>query len=71
MKYVLLIWLCSFLNGPDCIGPKEYPTMYGSWYECARDAQIESIKLLSQTGYKSVNENQIATKYTCMEVRTY
>jgi len=45
--------------------------MYDSWYECARDAHKESQKLLAQAGYKYVNENRIATKYTCMPVRTY
>ena len=59
MKYMLLIWLCSFANGHD------------SWYECARDAHKESQKLLAQAGYKYVNENRIATKYTCIPVKTY
>ena len=71
MKYMLLIWLCSFVNSQNCMGPKEYLTVYDSWYECARDAHKESQKLLAQTGYKYVNENQIATKYTCVEVPTY
>ena len=71
MKYMLLIWLCSFANGQSCIGPKEYPTGNDSWYECARDAHKESQKLLAQAGYKYVNENRIATKYTCIPVKTY
>ena len=71
MKYMLLIWLCSFANGQNCIGPKEYSAIYDSWYECARDAHKESQKLLAQAGYKYVNENKIATKYTCVPVRTY
>jgi len=71
MKYMLLIWLCSFANGSGCIGPKEYPTAYDSWYECARDAHKESQKLLAQAGYKYVNDNQIGTKYTCMKIQIY
>jgi len=59
------------VNSQNCMGPKEYLTVYDSWYECARDAHKESQKLLAQTGYKYVNENQIATKYTCVEVPTY
>ena len=70
MKYMLLIWLCSFATGQNCIGPKEYPTMYNSWYECARDAHKESQTLLAKAGYKYVNENQLATKYTCIAVPT-
>ena len=71
MKYMLLIWLCSFANGSGCIGPKEYPTAYDSWYECARDAHKESQKLLAQAGYKYVNDLNLGTKYHCQQVRTY
>ena len=71
MKYMLLIWLCSFATGQNCIGPKEYPTMYNSWYECSRDAHAESIKLMSKMGYAYVNQYQVGTKYNCRSVYIY
>jgi len=49
----------------------EYPTVYDSWYECSRDAHVESVKLMSRMGYKYVNEYQIGTKYNCRAVYTY
>jgi len=51
--------------------PITYPTMYNSWYECSRDAQIESLKLMSKMGYAYVNKYHVATKYTCDSVYTY
>ena len=51
--------------------PMKYPTMYNSWYECTRDAHVESGKLLSKMGYAHVNKYQIGTKYNCMPVYTY
>ena len=71
MKYILIIWVCSFLQGNACLAPMEYPTTYGSWYECSRDAHIESAKLLSKMGYAYVNKYQIGTKYNCRGVYTY
>jgi len=38
MKYVLIIWVCSFIQGNACKAPMEYPTMYNSWYECSEDS---------------------------------
>ena len=70
MKYVLIIWVCSFIQGNACRAPMEYPTMYNSWYECSRDAHVESVKLLSKMGYKNVNDYKVGTKYHCKAVPT-
>ena len=48
----------------------EYPTMYNSWYECSRDAHVESVKLLSKMGYKNVNDYKVGTKYHCKAVES-
>ena len=71
MKYVLIIWVCSFLKGNACIAPVEYPTTFNSWYECSQVAHRESAKLLSKMGYKYVNEYKVGTKYSCRLVQTY
>ena len=51
--------------------PLEFPTLYNSWYECSRDAHVESIKLMSRMGYKYINDYRVGTKYNCKAVRTY
>ena len=71
MKYILIIWVCSFIQGNACLTPMKYPTLYDSWYECSRNAQVESMKLMSQMGYKYVNDYKVGTKYNCKLVRTY
>jgi len=53
------------------MAPVEYPTLYDSWYECSRDANVESAKLLSRMGYKYVNDYKVGTKYNCKPVRAY
>ena len=59
------------MQGSACLAPMEYPTTYDSWYECSRDAHVESIKLMSNMGYKYVNDLQIGTKYNCRPVHIY
>jgi len=71
MKYILIIWVCSFLQGNACLAPIEYPATYDSWYECSRDAHMKSVKLLSKMGYAYVNEYQVGTKYNCSPVHIY
>ena len=71
MKYILIIWVCSFISGNACVAPVEYPTIFNSWYECSRTAHLESVKLMSRMGYKYVNEYRVGTKYTCKLIETY
>ena len=59
------------MQGSTCLAPMEYPTTYDSWYECSRDAQVESMKLLSKMGYAYVNQYKLGTKYNCRGVHTY
>ena len=69
-KFVLTIWVCSFLGGQVCMPPIQSPIMYDSWYECSRAAHNESLKMMSSIGYQRVNKNQIAMKYRCEESST-
>ena len=71
MKYILIIWVCSFIQGNKCMAPIEYPTLYDSWYECSRAAHQESLSIMSKLGYKNVNDYQVGTKYHCKAVATY
>ena len=65
MKFVLIIWVCSFIPGNACMKPITYPRVFDSWYECSRTAHVESIKILRSAGYAYVNRYQIGTKYSC------
>ena len=66
IKFTLTIWVCSFLSMPSvCMAPIESTIRYNSWYECSRAAHMQSIRIYSRLSYKYVNENKIATRYTC------
>jgi len=66
-KFILMIWVCSFLGGQKCLAPIESPVLYDSWYECSRAAHQESLKIMSKLGYTVVNKDHIAMKYRCKE----
>ena len=71
MKYILIIWVCSFIEGNACMPPIESPILYDSWYECSRAAHQESLSIMSKMGYKDVNGYEVGTKYHCKVVATY
>ena len=66
MKFVLIVWVCTFLHENACMKPIKYPKLFDSWYECSRDAHVESIKILRRGGYAWANRYQIGTKYSCV-----
>lgn len=71
MKYILIIWVCSFIEGNGCLAPLEHPKVFDSWYECSIMAHRESGKLLQKMGYADVNRYQVGVKYICKEAKTY
>ena len=71
IKFTLIIWVCSFLGQQSvCMPPMEFPKTFNSWYDCSRTAHKESLLLMTKMGYKYINDNKIAVKYTCIEVHT-
>ena len=66
IKFTLTLWVCSFLSMPSmCLPPISYSQTYDSWYQCSMAAHKESLKLMPRLGYKYINDNAIATRYTC------
>ena len=70
MKYVLIIWVCSFIEGNPCKNPIFYPKLYNTWYECSVAAHQESIKILQRGGYAWANSYRVGTKYRCKVANT-
>ena len=70
MKYVLILWVCSFVNNNGCLPPIESPKLYNTWYECSIAAHKESVALLQKMGYANVNRYQVGAKYTCRLTNT-
>ena len=70
MKYILIIWVCSFINNNGCLPPVESKITYDSWYECSVAAHKNSVSLLQKMGYANVNKYQVGTKYQCKKTQT-
>ena len=71
MKYILIMWVCSFVNNNGCLPPIESKITYDSWYECSVAAHKESVSLLQKMGYANVNKYKVGTKYSCKVVQTH
>ena len=71
MKYILILWGCSFVNNNGCLPPVESKITYDSWYECSVAAHKQSVSLLQKMGYAEVNRCKVGTKYACKLTQTH
>ncbi len=67
MKFTLVIFLCSFIDN-QCLPPAEVKQLYNSWKECTLAALEISTEILRLQEEDFVNNNKVATKFTCTEV---
>jgi len=71
IKFTLILWVCSFLEGTNCMPPVTYPGVYNSWLECSKVAHIESIKLLETFDIDFINKYKVGMKYSCQQGMVY
>ena len=71
VKFTLILWVCSFLEGTNCMPPVTYPGVYNSWLECSKAAHIESIKLLETFDIDFINKYKVGMKYSCQQGMVY
>ncbi len=67
MKFILTIFLCSFINN-QCLDPVEIKHEYNSWKECTIAAFEVSRELIVTQEDSFINDNRIATKFICKEI---
>jgi hypothetical protein len=68
MKFILVITLCSFLEN-QCLPPIQIKTEYNSWKECTLAALEISKEIITEQEDTFVNNNKVATQFTCKELK--
>jgi hypothetical protein len=68
MKFILVITLCSFLEN-QCLPPIQIKAEYSSWKECTLAALEISKEIITEQEDTFVNNNKVATQFTCKELK--
>ena len=65
MKYVIILYLCSFINEPQCfqsnIAPYEFPT----YYDCITEGYKISYSHLKELTPEEITKSKLAFKFEC------
>jgi hypothetical protein len=68
MKFILVITLCSFIEN-QCLSPIQIKAEYSSWKECTIAALKISKEIIIAQDDTFVNDNKVATQFTCKELK--
>ena len=68
MKIVLIVVICSALNGL-CDKGWEKNVEFSDWNSCMRQGYMDSLQLMDVMGSDYVNENETYIKFYCKEIK--
>ncbi len=65
MKYFLILWVCSAINGACIVPPVTYPQPFNSHYECVEEGYIVGLDMVKAMNRKSLEVNRLFVAFNC------
>ena len=65
MKYFLLLWVCSAINGVCMMPPITYPEPFNNHYECVEEGYTTGLNMVHAMSRESVEMNRLFVAFNC------
>ena len=65
MKYFLILWVCSAIDGSCITPPIQNPQPFNSHYECVKAGYLDGLQMIQTMGEKVVEKNRIFVPFNC------
>ena len=65
MKYLLILWGCSAINGACMAPPVTYPLPFESHYECVKEGYITGLDMIKAMNIESVEKSRLFVAINC------
>ena len=70
MKYVMILYLCSFVNvQPTCYSEKIIGLEFTNYYDCILEGYKQSYQHLASLDKELITKQKLAIKFNCREVK--
>ena len=70
MKYVIILYLCSFVNvKPVCYPEKIVGLEFTNYYDCILDGYKQSHNHLASLDKEKIIKEKLAIKFKCKEIK--
>jgi len=65
MKYFLLLWVCSAINGSCMVPPLQNSQIFNSHYECVMAGYLEGRQMVQAIGRIEIEKNRLFVAFNC------
>ena len=65
MKYFLILWVCSAINGACMVPPITYPEPFNSHYECVEEGYATGLDMVRAMSRESIEMNRLFVAFNC------
>ena len=70
MKYVLILYLCTFAGQPQCPTSSVAGVQFDNYYDCITEGYKHSYTRLKELPREEIEEKLLAIKFECRKVET-
>ena len=65
MKYFLLLWVCSAINGSCMLPPLQSSQLFNSHYECVKAGYLEGLQMVQAMGREIIEKQRLFVAFNC------
>ena len=65
MKYFLLLWVCSAINGSCMVPPIQSNQLFDSHYECVKAGYLDGLQMVQTIGRIEIEKNRLFVAFNC------
>ena len=70
MKYVIILYLCSYINAqPNCYSEKIVSLEFDNYYDCILNGYKQSHNHLASLDKERIINQKLAIKFQCKEIK--
>ena len=70
MKFVIILYLCTFANEPQCFKSNIIPLEFPTYYDCITQGYKYSYNYIKKFKPEEITAKKLAVKFECKEVET-
>jgi len=71
MKFIIILYLCSFANTePVCYSEKMVGLEHSDYHSCILEGYRHSHNVLKKMDKDKINKEKLAIKFSCKEIKT-
>ena len=65
MKFFLILWVCSVINGSCMVPAIQSNQLFNSHYECVTAGYLEGLQMVQAMGKEIIEKNRLFMAFNC------